>query len=133
MPPISSTSSSAPARISPKSPRLRVSTPLITGMRPLKRSISPARAASSDANAAPTVPWPSRPTRKAAGEPPALADIARREVLERLPPHHHPGVPVPAEDHRGPGDPVVVARHREAVGARGGDDHDVARPGVLQA
>jgi len=75
-PPINSTISSAPARISAKSPRERVSTPLITGRRPLKRSISSARCSSSVANAPPTVPWPSSPTRRGASGASAVPTAA---------------------------------------------------------
>src|SRR5271166_213137 len=137
MPPISSTITSASARISSKSPRVRVSTPLITGRRPLKRSISSALSASSSAKAPPTVPDPSRPTRYGAGAaasspPRALVDIARGQVLEALAPYDDACVAVAAEDHRRAGDAVVVVRHRIAVGAgRGRDDH-VARARVLQ-
>ena len=56
IPPISSTTRSESARISAKSPRERVSTPEITGLRPLTRSISAARSSSSATNAEPTVP-----------------------------------------------------------------------------
>ncbi len=76
IPPITSTSRSAPARISSKSPRVRVSTPLTTGLRPLKRSISAARSSSSTAKAEPTVPWPSRPTRN--GRPDARPPLRPR-------------------------------------------------------
>src|SRR5436190_10205719 len=130
-PPISSTSRSAPARISSKCPRVRVSTPLMTGRRPLKRSISPARSSSSRVKAEPTVPCPSSPTRKGvvtALEPCAcaLADIARGQVLEALAPDDHAGVPLAAKDHRRARHAVVVVGHRVAVGAGCRDHHDVA-------
>src|SRR6516164_7221663 len=153
MPPISSTSRSASARISSKLPRLRVRTPLITGRTPLKRSISAARSCRRSKNADPTVPKPSRPTLKRSPEPAPAArglaaggelvaevlacdfaseDIAGGQVLEALTPHHNASVAVAAEDHRRPGQPVVVAGHRIPVGAgRRRHDH-IARPGVVE-
>ena len=61
-PPISSTIMSDSARISSKSPRERVSTPLTCGRSPVIGTIASARSSSSAAKAPPTVPWPSRPT-----------------------------------------------------------------------
>ena len=84
IPPISSRSRSAPARISSKLPRVRVSTPLITGRRSLMRSISSALCASSSANADPTVPKPSRPMLKGSAGT-ARAPLARG--------HHAPSGP----------------------------------------
>src|SRR6202035_835554 len=126
MPPINSTTTSASARISSKLPRVRVSTPPITGRRPLKRSISPALSSSSSANAEPTVPKPSRPTLKGSD------GIARGQVLEALAPHHNARVTLLAEDHGRPGQAVVVAGHGIPVGpGRRRDDH-VAGPGILE-
>src|SRR5438067_5087897 len=126
IPPISSTSRWESARICSKSPCVRVSTPLISGRRPLKRSISCALSSSSSENAAPTVPCPSRPTLNGS------VDIARGQVLEALAPHHHAGVTVPAEDHRRPSQAVVLALHRELVAARGRGDGRVARRRVVE-
>src|SRR5579859_3824672 len=134
MPPITSTIRSASARISAKSPRERVSTPPTTGRRPLKRSISLARSSSSVANAAPTVPCPSRPTRN--GTWPlasrSLADIARRELLHGLAPDYHARVAVADEDHGRPRDPVVVVGHRVTVGAGDGRDDHIAPLGIVE-
>src|SRR5260370_14596205 len=134
MPPITSTIRSASARISAKSPRERVSTPPSTGRRPLKRSISSARSSSSVANAPPTVPCPSRPTRNGTTPlaPRGLADIARRELLHGLAPDDHARVAVAHEDHRRPRDPVVVVGHRVTVGAGDRRDDHIARPGVVE-
>src|SRR5436309_909247 len=144
MPPISSTSRSAPARICSKSPWVRVSSPLRTGRRPLKRSISSALCSNSTTNADPTVPCPSRPTRKSplpgsralARAPPgalrALADIARGQVLEALSPHHLAGVAFAGEDDRRARRAIVVVGHRISVrSGRGRDDH-VSRPRVVE-
>ncbi len=76
-----------PRRGSPRSRRACASARReITGRRPLKRSISPARSSSSCANAEPTVPWPSSPTLEAAGSPRAASDIACGQILEALAP-----------------------------------------------
>src|SRR6478672_4237700 len=116
MPPMTSTMRSDVARMSSKSPRERVSTPLTSGRIPVANSTWSARSRSSSTNAAPTVPWPSRPTLKVSG----------KEVLVGLAPHDHPRLAVAAEDHRRAQDAVVVVGHREAVGARRGRDDDVA-------
>src|ERR1700722_562476 len=137
IPPISSTSRSAPAMISSKLPRERVRMPLITGRWPLKRAISSARSSSSTANAAPTVPWPSRPTRNSGASPApseacSLADIACGQILVALAPDDDTRVAVLAEDHRRTRDAVVVVGHRVAVRTRGrGHDH-VARPRIVK-
>src|SRR3954453_15696029 len=112
MPPISSTIRSAPARISSKSPRERVRTPLTSGLRPVTWAIWPARSCSSASNAAPTVPWPSRPT----------LYVSAMQVLVGLAPDDDARVAARAEDHRGPRDAVVVAGHRVPV--RAGDRRD---------
>src|SRR5271165_2902566 len=131
IPPISSTSRSESARIPSKLPLVRVSTPVITGVRPLKRSISPALSASSLANSEPTVPCPSRPTRNGVLlAPPALGelgDIASGQLLEALAPDDHARVTAAAEDHGGAGDAVVVAGHRVCVGAGDGRYDHIAR------
>ena len=44
--------------------------------------IEPARSSSSRANAAPTVPWPSRPTRN-------VSDVSAMQLLVGLAAHHH--------------------------------------------
>src|SRR5271163_111364 len=135
IPPISSTSRSASDRISAKLPRVRVSTPQITGLRPLKRAISSALSSSSAEKAEPTVPWPSRPTLKSAAGPspsadirsgPLRAEIPRDEVLEALAPDHHARVALGAEDHRRARHAVVVVGHRVTVCARRGRDDHVA-------
>src|SRR5919206_2426099 len=134
---MSSTTRSERARMSSKSPRLRVSTPVSSGRRPVTAATSSARSASSAANADPTVPWPSRPTRNGAAPvvswgagPPPASDIAGREVGVRLAAHGEPGVAVADEHDGGARDAVVGVGHRVAVGAGGrGDDH-VARARV---
>src|SRR3954451_11945998 len=123
MPPITSTIRCERSRMSSKSPRLRVSTPLISGRCPVAASIASARASSNSWNADPTVPWPSRPT---------LKDVTEREVLVALAAHDGPRVPVLAEDHRRARDAVVVVGHRMAVGAGGGHDQQVAGLRVVQ-
>src|SRR4051794_21084662 len=123
MPPITSTTRSDRSRMSSKSPRERVSTPLISGRCPVAASIASARASSSSWNAPPTVPWPSRPT---------LKDVTECEVLVALAAHDGPRVPVLAEDHRRARDAVVVVGHRVAVGAGGGHHQQVTGPGVVQ-
>src|SRR5437764_1572649 len=144
IPPISSTSRSDPARICSKSPCVRVSSPLRTGRRPLKRSISSALCCSSTTNADPTVPCPSRPTRKSPLPGPralaratpgalcALADIARGQVLEALSPHHLAGIAVAGEDDRRARRAVVVVGHRMSVGSGGGRNDHVSGPRVIQ-
>src|SRR5919199_3256757 len=135
---MSSTTRSERARMSSKSPRLRVSTPVSCGRRPVTAATSSARSASSAANAEPTGPWPSRPTRngvaavaRGAGPPPA-SDIAGGEVGVRLAAHGEPGVAVADEHDGGARDAVVGVGHRVPVGAGGrGDDH-VARARVVE-
>src|SRR4051794_39354214 len=112
MPPISSTIRSAPARISSRSPRERVRTPLTSGFRPVTWAIWSARSCSSASNAAPTVPWPSRPTLYVSG----------MQVLESLAAHDQPRAAVGAEDDRGARHAVVVVGHRVDVGAGDGGD-----------
>src|SRR5690606_22171026 len=109
------------------SPLERVSTPTSPGRRPVTCAICPARCGSSSANAAPTVPWPSRPILKA---PPL--DVTGGEVVVGLAAHDDAGVAVPAEDHRRPRDAVVVVRHRVAIGAGPGRHEHVARLRGLQ-
>src|SRR3954463_9233507 len=106
-PPISSTIRSEPARISSKSPRERVSTPLISGLKPVMWAIASARSASSVSNAAPTVPWPSRPTLYVSGI----------QVLVGLAADDDPRVATGAEHHRRARDAVVVVGHGVHVGA----------------
>src|SRR4051812_17790448 len=122
-PPISSTISCEPSRISAKSPSERVSTPLTRGRSPVVCSTQSARSSSSATNADPTVPWPRTPTLK----------VSAKEVLVGLAAHDQSGVAVTAEDHRRPGHAVVVVGHREAVRAGRGRDHHVthARMGQL--
>src|SRR6478735_114437 len=122
MPPISSTTRSLLARISSKSPRLRVSTPLTSGVRPVTCAICPARSASSVSNAAPTVPWPRRPTLYVSG----------MQVLEGLAAHDQARAAVGAEDDGRPRHAVVVVRHRVHVGAGDRGDERVSRPGVVE-
>src|SRR3954447_1868737 len=121
MPPISSTISSEPSRISPKSPRERVSTPLISGLSPVIASTASARSPSSAANAPPTVPWPSSPT----------LNVSAIQVLEGLAAHDDPRVAARAEHHGGARDAVVVVGHGVHVGAghRHGEHVAGARPG----
>src|SRR5215204_2824371 len=123
MPPITSTTRSERSRMSSNSPRLRVRTPLISGRWPVVAAIASARASSSSWNAAPTVPWPSRPT---------LKDVTEREVLVALAAHDGPRVPVLAEDHGRPRDAVVVVGHRVAVGAGRRHHQQVAGLRVVQ-
>ena len=107
IPPISSTIRSEPSRISSKSPRERVSTPLISGRRPVMCAIASARSLSSCSNAAPTVPCPSSPT----------LYVSAMQVLEGLAAHDQPCLAVCAEHDRRPRDAVVVVGHRVHVGA----------------
>src|SRR5689334_830675 len=117
-PPITSTTRSERSTMSSKSPRLRVSTPLISGRRPVLASIESARSSSSEWNAAPTVPWPRRPT----------LNVTGGQILVGLAADDHARIPVQAEDHRRARDRVVVARHRVAIGA--GGRHDEHVPGT---
>src|SRR3954468_7661783 len=122
---MTSTMRSERSRMSSKAPRLRVRTPLSAGRSPVTAATSSARSSRSVANAAPTVPWPSRPTRKS-------SDIAHRHVVVGLAPHDEPRVAVAREDDRRARHTVVRVRHREAVRAgRGRDDH-VARARVVE-
>src|SRR5947208_5613122 len=122
MPPISSTIRSDASRISSKSPRERVSTPVTSGRSPVIAATWSARSRTRAANAEPTVPWPSRPT----------LNVSAIQVLEGLPAHDEPRLAAAAEHHGGARDAVVVVGHRVDVGA--GDRHgqDVARPRVGQ-
>src|SRR4051794_37528004 len=116
MPPINSTITSEPARISPKSPPERLRTPARSGRRPVAAATASARSASKSANAPPTVPRPSRPIL-------TVSLIPRGEVLVGLPPDDHPRIPRAEEDPRGAGLPFVVVGHRMAEGAgRGGNE-----------
>src|SRR3954464_1761815 len=120
MPPISSTTRSLPWRMPAKSPRERVSTPVSSGLRPVTAATASARSASSVSNAAPTVPWPSSPT----------LNVSGIEVLVGLAPDDDAGVTAGAEDHRRPGDAVVVVGHRVPVGAGDRRHEHVAGPRV---
>src|SRR3954468_14922500 len=122
MPPINSTIRSESARISSKSPRERVSTPLISGLKPVMWAIASARSASSASNAAPTVPWPSRPTLYVSGI----------QVLVGLAADDDPRVATGAEHHRRARDAVVVVGHGVHVGARHRGREHVARARVGQ-
>src|SRR4051812_23074342 len=102
MPPISSTIRSLFSRMASKSPRERVSTPLICGVRPVMLATWSARSASRASNAAPTVPCPSSPTLYVAG----------MQVLEGLAAHDHAGAALRAEDDGRARDAVVVVGHR---------------------
>src|SRR5437764_1189641 len=121
-PPISSTIRSLPPTTDSKSPVERVRTPVISGRTPTAASIAGARSSSSSLKAAPTVPWPRRPT----------LNVTERQVLERLAPDDLARISVAAEDDRRPRDRVVVVRHRIPVGAGGGHDQDIARPRVVE-
>ena len=153
-PPISSTTSSERSRISSKSPRERVSTPTISGARPVRRSIAAARSPSRRSNAEPTVPCPSSPIRRAliggrrAAHAPH-AGSAHVPIPRRV---HAPAghtsrecrsssvsratttraSPSRAEDHRRARHAVVVVRHRVAVRARRRRHDDVARARVVE-
>src|SRR3954469_9332739 len=107
MPPINSTIRSEPASSASKSPRERVSTPLICGRRPVMCSTASARSESSCSKAAPTVPCPSTPT----------LYVSWMEALEGLAAHDQACAAVGAEDDGRPGDAVVVVGHRVHVGA----------------
>src|SRR5579859_742822 len=127
-PPMSSTIRSEPERISSNEPLLRVSTPASSGRSPVIRSIRPAWAWSWTAKAAPTVPWPSSPTRKRGPS----GGIAGCQVCVGLAAHDHPGLAARAEHDRWARHAVVVVGHRVSVGAGGRHDDHVARPGVRQ-
>src|SRR3954469_2626097 len=119
-PPISSTIRSEPARISSKSPRERVSTPLTSGRWPVMCAIASARSASSASNAAPTVPWPSRPTLYVSGI----------QVLVGLAADDEPRLAAGAEHDRRARDAVVVVGHGVHVGAGHRGREHIARPRV---
>src|SRR6266550_3684331 len=123
IPPISSTTRSLRSTMSSKSPRLRVRTPTTSGRRPVVAAIAPARSSISWCSAAPTVPWPRRPT---------LNDVTDREVVVGLAANHYPGLATRAEDHGRARDAVVVVRHRVTVGARDRRDQHVAGPRVVE-
>src|SRR4051812_47883386 len=123
IPPISSTTRSLFSRMSTKSPRERVSTPVTSGFRPVRCAIASARSPSSVSNAAPTVPWPSSPT----------LYVSDMQVLEGLAAHHEAGAAGFAEHDGGSGDAVVVVGHRVHVGAGDGGDEDLAGPRLGQA
>src|SRR5258706_15308716 len=123
---MTSTIRSEPARISSKSPRLRVSTPLISGRIPVSACTWDARSASNWANAPPTVPCPSRPMRNGS------ADIAGEQVLVGLAAHHDARAAVAHEHDRRARDAVVGVVHRETVRAGRRRDDDVAGPRVGQ-
>src|SRR5581483_8858741 len=114
IPPISSTIRSDPSRISSNDPELRVMNPLSSGRSPVRRSIRSACDGSMSANARPTVPWPSSPTRKT---PSLELDVTGGQVLVGFAAHDHPGFAVSAEDHRGTRDAVVVVGQRITVSA----------------
>src|SRR3954471_17349004 len=122
---MTSTTRSERSRMSSKAPRLRVSTPLSSGRRPVTAATSSARSASSAANADPTVPCPRSPTRKG-------SDIAHGHVVVGLAAHHEARVAARDEDDRRARDAVVRVRHRVPVRAgRRRDDH-VARARVVE-
>src|SRR5437588_9255955 len=125
MPPISATITSERSSISSNGPSRRVSTPEIDGLSPVSTSIRSAYSGSSCANAAPTVPCPSRPTRKLPS-----ADVTGAQVLVALTANHQAGIAVAAEDHRGASHAVVVVGQRIAVGTGHGGRQDVARGGI---
>src|SRR3954470_1559154 len=134
VPPISSTIRSDPARIESKSPSPRVSTPETSGCRPVAAVTASARAASSSAKAAPTVPRPSSPMRTGLEPSEAIArlEVPRGQVLVGLAADDHAGLAIAAEDDRGTRHAGVVVGHRVAVGAGGGGDEDVADGGLGQ-
>src|SRR4051795_9485987 len=119
---MTSTIRSELARTSSKVPRERVSTPLSSGRRPVMCSTPGARACSSSAKAAPTVPWPSRPT----------LNVAGNQVLDGLAAHAEPRVTAGGEDDRRARHAVVVVGHRVAVGAGRGRDDQIAGAGVVE-
>src|SRR3954454_14218862 len=122
MPPMTSTTRSALSRTSWKVPRERVRTPVSSGRRPVTCSTWSVRSRSRSANAAPTVPWPRRPTLKVSG----------KQVLVGLAPHDGPGFALADEDDGRPRLAVVVVGHRVAVGAGGGGDDEVAGARVVE-
>src|SRR3954462_13659618 len=122
MPPISSTTRSLLCRISAKSPRERVSTPVSSGLMPVTAATASARSASSASNAAPTVPWPSSPT----------LNVSGIEVLEGLAAHDLASAAARAEDDRRARHAVVVVGHRVHVGARHRRYEDVAGARVVE-
>src|SRR3954449_9383418 len=122
MPPISSTIRSERARISSKSPRDRVRTPVTSGLYPVMWAIASARSASSASNAAPTVPWPSRPTLYVSGI----------QVLVGLAADGEPRLAAGAEHDRRAWDAVVVVGHGVDVCAGDRGREHVARPWVRQ-
>src|SRR5829696_624063 len=111
--------------MSSKSPRLRVSTPEISGRRPTSTSIASARSSSSPAKAEPTVPWPSTPIRNGSA-------VTLGEIFVGLAAYHHAGLAVPTEDHRRTPHGVVVVRHRIRVGAGGRNHEDVAHARIVE-
>src|SRR4051794_6754618 len=124
MPPISSTIRSLLSRICPKSPRERVSTPEISGLRPVVAATASARSARRASKAEPTVPCPSRPT---------LKDVSAMQLLVGLTTDDGARGAVLAEDDRRARLAVVGVGHRVAVGARGGGGEHVARGGGGEA
>src|SRR3954451_13746404 len=122
MPPMTSTTKSDVSRMSSDVPRERVSTPLRSGRSPVTCSTMSARAASSSANADPTVPWPSRPT----------LNVAGNQVLEGLAADDQARVAAGREDDGRAPHAVVVVGHRVAVGAGGRCDDHVAGARVVE-
>src|SRR4029077_3060755 len=88
--------------------------PASSGRSPVVSSIRFACCGSNSANAEPTVPWPSSPTRNGASP-----EVTRRQVLVGLSAHHQAGRSRLAEDDGRAGDAVVVVGEREAVGPGG--------------
>ena len=119
--PMSSTIRSLRATMSSKSPLLRVSTLESSGWSPHLRLDRAGAPRGALANAEPTVPWPSSPTRKGHRHP-------GPQVRVGLAANDHAGVAVTAEEHRGPRHGVAVAGHRVTVGA-GGRNHQRVSPG----
>src|SRR3954469_14033647 len=119
---MTSTIRSELARTSSKVPRERVSTPLSSGRRPVMCSTPGARACSSSAKAAPTVPWPSRPT----------LNVAGNQVLEGLAADDEPRVAAGGEDDGRARAAVVVVVHRVAVRAGRRRVHHVADARVVE-
>src|SRR3954454_21522162 len=122
MPPISSTTRSDAERISSKSPRERVRTPVTSGRRPVMCAMASARSASSRANAAPTVPCPSSPTLYVSG----------MQILEGLAAHDEARAAVFAEHDGRARNPVVVVGHRVHVGAGDRGHEHVPGPRLVQ-
>src|SRR3978361_1641610 len=92
---MTSTTRSEAATISSKSPRERVRTPLISGRIPVIAATWSARRPRRWAKAAPTVPWPRRPTRKEERS----EDVTGHQVVVGLAAHHDAGVAAGGEDH----------------------------------